>query len=758
MRLRRHTSSRLCGAVRGALLLAFLVSFDARAQDLSCGPGGAEVRALRFEGNTALPDNELALRVTTTPSSAFRRNLRVPLGSKRCLNRTYLPRDLAELEFFYRERGYYYAQIDTVIRNVGRQAVAVTFRINEGPVTTLQSYRVDGLSGLPDSAEIMRGLRLRPGQPFDIGLFLADLDSITRHLRNRGYYRATTLKNYSRDSLTASADVTVVPGSRARFGTPVIHVTPLEDRGQQVPDNVVRRVIGVSPGSWFSDHAITDAQRSLYQLSVYRHVEVEPLPDSLQPPGDSIIVLVGRLSEDYMKGVDSEYGLATLDCGRVRVQYTDLNFLHSVRRFELTGQASKLGYGVPLATATTRNICTFNDRSPLASDSAFSSQLHYFTGASFRQPRLLGTRWVPTLSLYSERRGEYKAYLRTTRVGADASATRDLAERTQLRVGYSQEYGSTKAPDAVLCALFSRCDDASRNEISKVATLGVASASITRLRTDNLSSPTRGSIMRGELRTSASAYLGTSKSLFFHKGSVETAFYTPFGWGNVLSFRVRAGAVESPGKFVPPQERLYAGGPNSIRGFQQNELGDVVYIARAGDVQKDTATTPIRYHVSDSSAYDRVVPLGGNRLFVANLEYRIRDALFLPGLLQYTLFIDAGDVWNKPVQWDPKWTPGGGLRLLTPIGPVQVNFGYNWYKRSPGPMYFEDPDRVKVGAVRPDISPLYCVSPGNNIALEVRDGVIQPPLVPAPCPSYAPLLRRRWYEKWAITFSIGPDF
>jgi outer membrane protein assembly factor BamA len=759
MQLRKDTVSRCRGTVRGAMLLALFAAASgvARAQDLSCGPGDVEVRALKFEGNKALSDDELALRVTTTPSFKLRRTFRLPLGTKRCLNRAYLPLDVAKLEMFYLERGYYYAKADTVITPMGRGAVGVTFTINEGPVTTLNSYSVTGLSGIPDSGVIMRRLQLRPGQPFNLALFLADLDSIQRHLRNNGYYHAETFRGYDRDSLTASAEVTVVPGTRARFGTPRINVTPLAERSQQVPDGVVRRVIGISPGSWFNDNAITDAQRSLYQLGVYRHVEVRPLPDSLQPDGDSTIVLDVSLSEDYMKRLDSEYGWATLDCGRIRAQYTDQNFLHSARRFEITGQASKIGYGSPVANATTRKMCTFDGRSPLASDSAFSSELHYFSGVAFRQPRLLGTRWTPTVSLYSERRGEYKAYLRSTRIGADASATREIGQRSQLRVGYSQEYGSTRAPDAVLCALFSRCDDASRDEITKVATLGVASASIARFGTDNLVSPTRGSILRAEFRTSASAFLGTSKSLFFHKGSVETAFYRPLIGANVLSFRVRAGAVESPGPFIPPQERLYAGGPSSIRGFQQNELGNAVYIARIGDVVKDSGAT-IRYHVPDSVGYERVVPLGGNRLFVANLEYRMPDKFILPKLLQYTFFVDAGDVWNQSDRPALKWTPGIGLRLLSPIGPVQVNFGVNSYARTPGPMYFEDPARVAVGAVRPDISPLYCVSPGNTIDLEVRDGVIQPPLVPVPCPDYSPVRRRRWYERLTITFSIGPDF
>jgi outer membrane protein insertion porin family/translocation and assembly module TamA len=769
----RHSAAR-----RGSQLACFAAvmiatPLAARAQDLSCGRGDVEVRSLQFRGNKAISDNELALRVTTTPSSLVRRSLRV-LGARRCLNRLYLPRDLAGLELYYRERGFYDVKVDTVITPLGTDAVAVSFSIVEGPPTMLQSYRVTGLGGIADSASLMRSLRLRTGRPFDLGLFFADLDSITRRLRNSGYYRATTIRAHERiaDSLIARAEIEIVPGRRQRFGVPVIHVDAVDQRGQQVPDDIVRRVMGIAPGTYYSDRAIIDAQRGLFQLGIYRHVEVEPLADSLQPPGDTVVVLDVRLSEDYMKRLDSDEGWGSLDCGRVRAQYADLNFAHSARRFEVTAQASKIGYGSPIAGDFSRGLCTWaagissttvDGKNALESDSAFSSYLHYYGGVSIRQPRLLGTSWVPTLSLYSERRGEYKAYLRTTNVGADFSATRDIASRTQLRVGYSLEYGQTSAQPAVLCALFSRCDEASRSEISRRATLGVASATVSRTRTDNLVSPTRGTIMRMELRSSASPLLLTDSTLFFNKVSGDIGLYMPFGWHNVLSLRIRAGAVfgrrlNDPAPFVPPQERLYAGGASSLRGFQQNELGDVVYIARVRDVRRDTAAPPYRYSVPNTVPavpYERVVPLGGNTLLVTNMEYRVRDPFISPALLQYIFFVDGGDAWNRPVPLSMKWTPGFGIRALTPLGPVQVNLGLNRYPRPSGPMYFEDATRA-IG-VRPDISPLYCVSPGNTIALDKSvDGVFTPPAIGGACPAtYSPRSRR---SSLTFTFSIGPDF
>jgi len=287
----RHFATRKAFRLAGLAALVIATPAAARAQDLSCDLGDVEVRSLRFVGNRAISDDELALRVTTTPSSLVRRSLRV-LGARRCLNRQYLPRDLAALESYYRERGFYDAKVDTIITPVTKGAVAVTFSLVEGPPTMLRSYRVTGLDSIADSASIMRSLRLRTGQPFDLGLYFADRDSIRRRLRNNGYSRAETYGAHDRpgDSLVARVEIAVAPGPRQRFGVPVIHVAAVDRRGQQVPDDIVRRVMGIAPGTYYSDRAITEAQRSLFQLSVYRHVEVAPLPDSLQPPGDTVVV------------------------------------------------------------------------------------------------------------------------------------------------------------------------------------------------------------------------------------------------------------------------------------------------------------------------------------------------------------------------------------------------------------------------------------------------------------------------------------
>ena len=95
-----------------------------------------------------------------------------------------------------------------------------------------------------------------------------------------------------------------------------------------------------------------------------------------------------------------------------------------------------------------------------------------------------------------------------------------------------------------------------------------------------------------------------------------------------------------------------------------------------------------------------------------------------------------------------KWTPGIGVRMITMIGPVQVNVGYNGYKREAGPLYYN-----------PNVQTLNCVTPGNTIDLRLSgDGKLVPAsTTPQACPNFNPP-ERTGLRRLTFTFSIGSDF
>ncbi|MDB4905889.1 MAG: hypothetical protein JWO05_673 [Gemmatimonadetes bacterium] len=746
------------------LLLALatsVVPLALGAQDFHCDPGDKEVRALEFRGNEAFSDDQLVVQVNVTASSWSRRHLRF-VGTRRCLDRTDFPLDIQRLRYFYRAKGYYATQVDTLVQEMGKTEVRVVFVIREGAPVLLDSLQVLGLDLLPGRARLVAAMELRAGNPFDRTLLRSDVDSLTQRLRDAGYPFAEVLSSYDADTAArrAAVEIQAVPGALRHVGPIIVDVVPLEGKPQQIPDKVVRRILGIRPGDLYSDRALVDAQRSLYQLGAYRHVEVGLADSSAQPRDGALVALHVNLLEDYMRQLDTETGWATLDCFRTRAQLVDKNFLKSARRLELTAQLSKIGYGYPLATSATRNLC-YQD---ILKRDHFSDTTNYYIGATLRQPGLFGTRAVPAFSLYRERRSEYLAYLRSTELGGEASLTKDIGFNTPFRLAYNLEYGRTVAQPALLCAVFNRCDLASQEQVSQRAqALAVASASISRARVDQPLNPHRGHVVRAELRA-ASPAIGSAPSLRFNKGTLDASWYRPLG-SAVLALRLRGGIVFGEGHlsdgtpYVPPQERLYAGGAQSVRGFQQNELGKLVYIAE-GYTTSVSASGDTTFVVANNTRPFRVVPVGGNSLAIGNLELRVRDAFF-PNLVQYTFFNDIGEVWTREARVRGlgfhalKSTPGVGVRVFTPVGPVQLNVAYNPYQRPNGPIYY---DAFRSSAQ----APLFCVSPGNNLKVTFApvSGALQPVgQQSGACPAtFTPAQPRTFLNRLTFTFSVGPDF
>lgn len=741
----------------------------AAGQSLACTPGDREVLRLNFTGNATFSASELARRIVTTASSFGRRNFGI-VGTRRCLDPDEFRQDVLRLQAFYHDRGFYDARVDTVVTTLIAKppVVAVTFAIHEGLPTILDSLRLTGLEHVRDSASVVANLQLALGRPFGVVPFTADVDSITSRLRNAGYPEASVIPSYSVHPASRSAEVSlaVVPGPAARFGAIHVHSTSYagDTLHPAVPDNVVRRLLGFSTGQPYSDHAITDAQRNLYTTGMYRNVEVTR--DSVT--ADSLVPVEVVAVEDQMHEINSELGWATLDCFRTGLQYTDHNFDSKARNLSLTGRLTKIGYGAPLETQGTRNLCPL-----LRKDSLGSSRMNYSLTASLQQPIIAG-RANPAYSLYTERRSEYQAYVRTTFVGGEASLLRPLAHRSSLRAAYNVEYGYTLAQPAVLCAVFSRCDQESMDQAQRKLPLAIASIAFQQTGTDNLIDPHAGTVVRSEVRGSAPV-IGSDPSLSFLKGTVDGAWYHQLTSSVVFAMRLRGGAVNggalvNGARLPPPSERLYAGGPTSVRGFQQNELGSSVYLVDSSDVVFPADT--IGVSATDTVGFlrlkptvtraERTIPTGGNTLFVGNVEFRVRDPFF-PDLIEYALFTDVGDVWTRgsgnSFTGSAKlyWTPGLGIRYFSVVGPIQVNAGYNPYGAQPGPAFL---------STRPgSFAPLYCVSPDNEIPVHyenVPGSTVKQFVQDQPkngcSATFAPSRAGGLLRRLTFTLSIGSDF
>lgn len=739
-----------------SLLTSLLVASAsiAGAQTTPCAPGDLEVRSLQFSGNVSFSDGQIAQAIATTPSGWTRRALRLPFAERRCLDQAEFANDRIRLVVFYRNRGYSRVAVDTATTRLGSNGIAVRFLISEGPPTRLQSFVVAGLAGVRDSARIVRNLPIRAGEPFDRVRIEAARDTIARRLRNNGYAAAVVTNSFVENpaGLVAYDTLHVASGPFTRIGAVSVAVTPRAGSRQQIPDRVVRRIAGVDSGAVYRERDLLNAQRGLYQTEAYRQVAIGL--DTI--PGDSVADLRIVLAEDAMRSARVGLGYGTLDCVRATGELTNYNFLRGARRLELSARVSKIGIGHPLDGA--RDLC------PQAKSDPYSSRLNYYVGVTLRQPSFFGLRTVPTVTVYSGRTSEYKAYLRTTAIGGILGLDWRRFQRTPVSFAYQLDYGRTEAQPALFCAVFNRCDREDRERLQQLQPLGVASVVVSRNAANNAIYPTAGYTWRAEARH-ASLLTLADKSLGFSKLLGDAARYWSVGGRNVLAVRLRAGgllgpSLSDPTRFVPPEERLFAGGPTTVRGFSQNELGSAIYIAMQFDTLYPgvTGRSDTLFRVAgDERRFRRAVPVGGNSLLVGNLELRVPSPAFAD-VLQLTLFADVGDVWNRGTDdvfqnFRLKATPGIQIGALSPVGLIRVVVGYNPYDRPAGPLYYEVPGAL--GGSLP------CVSPTNELRVHAVAGESGTVLTQEEgrCPgSFAPARDGSVAGRLTFSFAIGQAF
>ena len=747
---------------RARWFVAVLLSMAAptvQAQGGACGAGSVEVGRLEFEGNHSFPTATLAAGIVTAPSTWARRALKV-VGTRRCLDRQAFPLDVARVLKWYRVHGYREATVDTVVTAMGAGRVAVRFLVREGEPMRVRDFFVDGLESVPDHQELLRRLPLSRGEPFDTITMYASRDTIVRRLRDTGYPDAEAFVGYDTHSLDRRADLSfkVSVGPRARIGAVDVRVTPRPGAPRGITDDAIRKVARVSPGELYVEANLEAVKRALYRTEAFNFVRVTP--DSTVNPRDSTIGVRLELTEGQMHAVRTGLGWGTLDCFRASADLTKFNLLNGATRLDFRTRVSKLGVGQPVTGL--ENLC------PQAKSDAYSGDLNYTVNATVTA--LAGWRdFLPSVSLFSERRSEYNAYLRTTPVGGTVNFTRALGRLSQS-LSYTVEYGRTQAQPALLCAVFNACTQADQASFNNFRRLGVASASLSRETGDNPENPTRGNAVRLELRT-AGRVTGAEDSLRFNKFLADGAIYYPLTPDIILAARLRFGAVVGPSLSfsdatvsVPPQERLFGGGPTTVRGFRQNELGPAVYIPSAYDTVRANGTRggnpanaadTVYFRARPDSVSIRTVPTGGNALVVANLEARIRSPIY-PELIQWTAFADLGQVWNRGTPGSTLafksfvLTPGVGVRVSTLIGFIRMDVAHNPYQRPSGAAYFDAP--LSQGGA------LFCVSPGNTLRV-TANGNGQLSQAAGSCPAaFQPSRESSFFRQLTLNFSIGQAF
>ena len=244
----------------------------------------------------------------------------------------------------------------------------------------------------------------------------------------------------------------------------------------------------------------------------------------------------------------TKVGYGTLDCFRLQLQASRAAILAKPGRFEATLNLSKVAVGAPLDFAP-------GIRSGDVQADPYSQRLNYYVGGTYAIPALGNRRWAKSVSLYTERRSEFLAYLKTTYLGGSASLTRKYGRHWSGALAYDLSYARTEAEPAVLCATFSACLAADREQFTEALPFGLASILTTFDDTDVPLDPTRGKSLRVELRI-APQWLGTAVRQQVAGARLNAAAYYPIAERTVSGFsRTGRRGHEAAGRVVHPAGR-----------------------------------------------------------------------------------------------------------------------------------------------------------------------------------------------------------
>lgn len=648
---------------------------------------GDRVVRVVFAGGEPFPADTLIQLIETTPASCNFLGLSICLpffqkesGHSR-LNLGVLERDVANLEAYYRQSGYFEAGVIPVVRPVegSPDDVVVNFVISPGDPVILDTLVIEGLDDLL-APGIEDRIPSRPGAPFDLGAFISSGDTIRRELRALGHAHAVVLRNYTVDLLSSSAraELAAIPG-------PIVVVDSIIIRGaEHLGRTPVLRQLTFRAGDILLSDELIESQRNLYELEIVQFASVGLAPDSLQiePMDESSATVLVQITEAPVHQVEAAVGFGTVDCFRTEARWKSRSFGGGARILNLTGAISKIGLGQPLDFGLGHSVCRAFARD------TFENELDYrFTG-ELVQPWFLSPRNHLRLTAYAERISEPQVYQFEAR-GARFAMARRLGRADILTGLINVEHGRTLASDALFCATFHVCLPADIDSLAQARWINTVGANYARIRTDDQLDPSEGYLLRAGIGWAARA-LGSE--VRFLRGIAEGANYLDLGGRRVLALRLRVGSFFGttslgPGHdFIPPEERFFAGGSTTVRGFQRNELGPGVYVGSAPAFDSTRVTFS---------------PTGGTRLLVANLELRF-PAPVASELLRLVVFTDAGAVRGLATGETRlnrlRLTPGIGVRVQTPVGPIRADLGYNPYLPLTAPLFL--PDTITGGLVR----------------------------------------------------------
>jgi len=598
-----HKSGFIISAGNRVLVVFILIGLIWLIPNILHAQRQALVDRIEFEGNQSFSSGVLRERMTLKGYGWIQD---VILGKNESVfDKELLSADLNHLTRFYQREGYLHASfsIDDLVFEKERRKVKILINVDEGlPVMVRRVYSKVLAENESDSLfaddlilSLLSHLHLVPGKRFRDKDAFDDISLISLRLADHGFPYAEVFPDLTVDTVANRVDVIwqIATGPQCYFG-------PVNITGNRwISAGFIGKHVAIKSGQTFKQSQLGATQRTLVHLGVFEIASVTA--ETIRDEADTIPVMV-RVRELPWLSTKFGAGYGTEDKFRIFNESRLLGVLGGARRLTLFAKHS--------------------DLEP------------YHIRLQLTQPAFLIEHTHLTVGPFIRRHDEPGFVL--TRFGIKTTVDHDFSERTSASVGHTFERIDLDTSEVAEISY-------NRDGLSELYNKSSALFDITYNGSEPPHSPSRGVFSTLAFKLSG---LGLGSEYHFTRTLVDLRHYQKI-LGMVLATRVQLGGIESrdDGGFVPVEDRFFAGGSSSIRGWQRGELGP-----------------------QDSKG----IPAGGRSLLEASAEFRYP----IIGILSGAVFTDAGNVWLDEFSYrvdDLRYSVGLGIRVATAIGPVRLD-------------------------------------------------------------------------------------
>ncbi|MFH1996299.1 MAG: outer membrane protein assembly factor BamA [Candidatus Omnitrophota bacterium] len=559
-----------------------------------------KISKITIEGALEIRENRIRKLLATKPAWFF---------NKGAFEDDVFAEDLEKTKSYYHDLGFLDVEIVPMLEySDDGNTLNIVISITEGKQYRVGDVRITGNTAFPED-DIRKALEMRSDSVFSNRGLRRDIHNTEWFYYRHGYMNAQVEAARNLNPLTGNIDVTYTIESNE-----IVYVRKVEVQGNlKTKDIVIRRELRIYPGDKFDGDKIRRSKERLYNLGFFEDVSFDNVPTGVPNKHDLIVTVKETKTGEFSFGA----GYSSIDefIGFVEVRQ---------RNFDITNFPSFMGAGQDLTIKTELGTV----------------RRDYLL--SWTEPWMFGYPYSFGFDIYQNTHSKRRGYIfEEVRTGGDLRLGREFTDTFRGDLMYRLEHVDISDVDSEASQDLKL--EEGENWISSVL------FQLTYDTRNNKFDPSRGIFLSSSIEP-VGGILGGDKD--FYKSMLTGKYYlSPVSWV-VVEFKARAGIADSYGDSpeVPVYERFYAGGANTIRGYDERRVSP-----------RDPGNN---------------APVGGEALLVGNVEAVVP---IFQDILKGAVFFDSGNVWRRLEDFGDgnlRSGTGVGVRIKTPIGPVKLDYGW----------------------------------------------------------------------------------